>query len=104
MFTASTMARPIFGWREQGGRFRVGGRRRTSSKISIGMKNADSPMASQTAHFTRKASPEAADHQKQAVKHRPRGDQACTLRGVIGVQPVADVVEKSAFRVKCTSG
>jgi hypothetical protein len=93
------MASPILGWASMGRAWPVNSDRRwASSKISMGMKKADSPIASQMAHFARNASP----------CRRPAGTirkAKCRLQDTHigrrdGVQPVADVAEKTPFRVE----
>jgi hypothetical protein len=75
-FNASTMASPILGWVKHGSclarQFRPAVHQ---FKISMGMKNADSPIASQMAHFARNASP-CLHQQKQSVKKVPDATRA----------------------------
>lgn len=96
IFTASKRINPILGWLNRCGWLAGSSwRRRTSSKISTGMKKADSPMASQMAHLARKASPEP-----PTIRNRPYSmvtvATTCTLPGVT-VSSQSPILAKNLF-------
>ena len=64
------------------------------------MKKADSPIASQTAHGTRNASPMPPTSLEQTVNKRATTATTCTLRGVTVSSRSLMALKKPAFRVE----